>query len=237
MSKQAAALIALQIKRKPDSVLGLATGDTPLLMYQELVRIYQKGELDFSKVKTFNLDEYLGLEKEDPQSYFYYMKEQLFRHINIQPENINIPNGMAQDRNLECSSYEAKIKETGGIDLQVLGIGVNGHIGFNEPDKNFEALTHVVSLDEKTIISNARFFESMKEVPTKAISMGIKTIFHAKKVVLLANGETKAKAVAKMVRGKIIPKVPASILQLHKDVTIVVDQEAGQLLQKNEIHR
>lgn len=230
MSKKAAAMMASQIILKPESVLGLATGDTPLGMYKELIRMYNENMIDFSKVKTFNLDEYYGLGKDSNQSYNYYMTNNLFKHINIDKENINIPNGMAKNIEEECISYEKRIKEAGGIDIQVLGIGVNGHIGFNEPDVNFEAETHLVNLDEKTIESNSRFFKCIEEVPTKAISMGIKTIMHSKKIVLLANGASKADAIAKTVNGKISPEVPASILQLHQDVAIIVDKEAASKL-------
>lgn len=230
MSKKAAAMMASQIILKPESVLGLATGDTPLGMYRELIRMYNENMIDFSKVKTFNLDEYYGLGKDSNQSYNYYMINNLFKHINIDKENINIPNGMAKNIEEECISYEKSIKEAGGIDIQVLGIGVNGHIGFNEPDVKFEAETHLVNLDEKTIESNSRFFKSIEEVPTKAISMGIKTIMHSKKIVLLANGASKADAIAKTVNGKISPEVPASILQLHQDVAIIVDKESASKL-------
>lgn len=230
MSKKAAAMMASQIILKPESVLGLATGDTPLGMYKELIRMYNENMIDFSKVKTFNLDEYYGLGEDSNQSYNYYMTNNLFKHINIDKENINIPNGMVKNIEEECISYEKRIKEAGGIDIQVLGIGVNGHIGFNEPDVNFEAETHLVNLDEKTIESNSRFFKCIEEVPTKAISMGIKTIMHSKKIVLLANGASKADAIAKTVNGKISPEVPASILQLHQDVAIIVDKEAASKL-------
>lgn len=230
MSRVAAELLAEQVKQKPDSVLGLATGGTPVRMYQELVELHQKEGIDFSEVKTFNLDEYYGLDKNNEQSYAYYMWDNLFSHINIKEENTHIPNGKAKDISTECASYERAIREAGGVDLQILGIGANGHIGFNEPDDNFEAVTHLVELEESTIEANARFFESIEEVPTKAISMGIKTILNAEKIILLANGESKAKALQEMISGKITPEVPASILQLHKDLTIVIDQEAGSCL-------
>jgi glucosamine-6-phosphate deaminase len=227
MSNIAATMVSGQVLLKPDSVLGLATGDTPLGMYQKLVMEHNQGKIDFSEIKTFNLDEYYGIPKTNQQSYYYYMMENFFRYINIKKENIHIPDGMAPEIEKECISYEKKIKETNGIDLQILGIGVNGHIGFNEPDVNFEAETHLVSLDEKTIQSNARFFSSIEEVPTKAISMGIKTILNSKKILLLANGNAKAAAIAQMVNGSISSEMPASILQLHKDVTIIVDETAG----------
>lgn len=230
MSSVAAAMVSGQVMLKPDSVLGLATGDTPLGMYKNLIKQFEQGKIDFSEITTFNLDEYYGIPKTNCQSYYYYMMDNFFQYTNIKRENINIPDGMAEDILKECESYENRIKKANGIDLQILGIGVNGHIGFNEPDVNFEAETHLVILDEKTIQSNARFFESIEEVPTKAISMGIKTIISSRKIVLLANGLAKAEAVEQMVNGKISPEMPASILQLHKDVTIIVDEEAGSKL-------
>ena len=230
MSIEAARIMASCVTLKPDSVLGLATGSTPLGMYSQLINIYNRKEVNFEHVKSFNLDEYYGLNKDNEQSYNYYMNENFFKHINIKPENINIPNGAVENIEEECISYEKKIKEAGGIDIQVLGIGVNGHIGFNEPDVKFEAETHLVQLDEQTIESNARFFESREEVPTSAISMGIKTIMHSKKIVLLANGKSKADAINKALNGKITPDVPASILQLHLDVTVILDKEAASLL-------
>ena len=230
MSKEAARIMASCITLKPNAVIGLATGSTPLGMYEELINIYNKKEVNFENVKSFNLDEYYGLSKDNDQSYNYYMQENFFKYINIKPENINIPNGVAKDIKEECLSYENKIKEAGGIDIQVLGIGVNGHIGFNEPDVKFEAETHLVQLDDQTIESNARFFESREEVPTTAISMGIKTIMHSRKIVLLANGKSKAEAIIKALKGKITPDVPASILQLHLDVTVILDKEAASLI-------
>ncbi|WMJ81779.1 glucosamine-6-phosphate deaminase [Clostridium sp. MB40-C1] len=230
MSKKAANMVVSQVILKPDSVLGLATGDTPIGMYEEIISLYKNEEVDFSKVKTFNLDEYYGLSKENPQSYHYYMINHLFNHVNIYENNINIPNGMAQNIESECKNYDKKIVEVGGIDLQVLGIGVNGHIGFNEPDISFESETHLVNLDEKTIESNSRFFNSKEEVPTKAISMGIKTIMHSKKIILLACGSSKANAIFETINGKINPNMPASILQLHRDVVVIVDKEAASKL-------
>jgi len=230
MSKKAAVMIASQIILKPNSVLGLATGDTPLGMYKELIDMYHKKQIDFSEAKSFNLDEYYGLEKNNSQSYHHYMMENFFSHINIDKEKINIPDGKAENIQEECKSYDKKISDAGDIDIQVLGIGVNGHIGFNEPSVEFKAGTHLVNLDEKTIKSNSRFFNSIKDVPTKAISMGIKTILNSKKIVLLANGKEKADAIAKTVKGKICPEVPASVLQFHKDVTIILDKEAAEKL-------
>lgn len=230
MSKRAALMIASQVTLKPDSVLGLATGDTPSGMYKELIKLYNKKEVDFKEVRTFNLDEYYGLNPENSQSYYKYMMNNLFNSINIITENINMPDGMAKDVNDFCVLYEKKIKTLGGIDMQVLGIGGNGHIGFNEPNVNFEAQTHLVNLDEQTIEANSRFFKSIEDVPVQAISMGIKTIMNSKKIILLANGLNKAEAIEKAVKGKINPSIPASILQLHNDVTIIIDKEAASLL-------
>lgn len=230
MSKKAGSIISSQVIIKPNSVLGLATGDTPLGMYNDLVKKYKENEVDFSKVKTFNLDEYYGLEKDNIQSYYFYMMNNFFKFINIDISNVNIPNGTSNNIEEDCLNYERKIKEAGGIDIQVLGIGVNGHIGFNEPNVNFEAETHLVNLDEKTIKSNARFFNSIDEVPKQAISMGIKTILQSKKIILLASGESKAEAVYNTVKGKISPEVPSSILQLHQNVTIILDESAAKLL-------
>ncbi|MBU3144173.1 glucosamine-6-phosphate deaminase [Clostridium sp. CF012] len=230
MSKKAAMMIASQIMLKPNSVLGLATGDTPLGMYKELISLYSKNEVDFKEVTTFNLDEYYGLNRENHESYYNYMIVNLFKHVDINMENINVPNGMAENVDAVCLDYEDKIKEAHGIDMQVLGIGGNGHIGFNEPNVNFEAQTHLVNLDEETIEANSRFFDSIEDVPVKAISMGIKTIMNSKKIILLANGIGKAEAIERAVKGKISPKVPASILQLHNDVTLILDKEAASLL-------
>jgi len=230
MSKKAALMVASQVMLKPDSVLGLATGDTPQGMYKEIVKLYGKGEVDFKEVRTFNLDEYYGLDRENAQSYYNYMNINLFDNINISKNNINMPDGMAKDVDESCQFYEDKIKTLGGIDMQVLGIGGNGHIGFNEPNVNFEAQTHLVNLDEETIEANSRFFKSIDDVPVKAISMGIKTIMNSKKIILLANGLNKAEAIEKAINGKINPSIPASILQLHNDVTIIIDKEAASKL-------
>lgn len=214
----------------PDSVLGLATGSTPLGTYRELVRMFREGIVDFAEVVTFNLDEYVGLEAADEQSYSRYMRENLFDHVNLKPGNTHIPDGTAADIGQECRDYETRIKRAGGLDLQLLGIGANGHIGFNEPGPAFEPFTHMVDLDAKTISDNARFFPSIEAVPRQAISMGVRTIMQAKRVVLLANGEGKQQAVRGMVSGKITPELPASILQLHSDAIVIVDEEAARLL-------
>lgn len=230
LSRKAANIIGSQIILKPEGVIGLATGSTPIGTYEYLVKMYKEGVIDFENVTSFNLDEYLGLDESSDQSYIYFMKEHLFNKVNIKDSNINIPNGKAHDVEKECKEYEQRISSQGGVDLQLLGIGRNGHIGFNEPDVKFEAMTHLVHLDEDTIEANSRFFKSIDEVPKKAISMGIKTIMHAKKVVLLASGENKAQTIYDMIYGPITPELPASILQLHNDVTIIVDEAAGSLL-------
>lgn len=227
MSKKGADLLGSQIRLNPQSVIGLATGGTPTGMYKELISMYKKNGLDFSEVTTFNLDEYCPISKDNPQSYHYYMVNNLFKHINISMNRVHIPNGMTHDIYKECSNYDKMIQDAGGIDLQVLGIGPNGHIGFNEPDVKFEASTHLVHLDEETIKANARFFNSVDEVPRKAISMGIKTIMHAKKILLLASGKNKAQVLKKAIIEGITPDIPASILQLHSDVTFVLDKEAA----------
>lgn len=230
MSHMAAEMLATQIIFKKDSILGLATGDTPLGMYKELIKMYKEGKIDFSGIKTFNLDEYYGLSSTNPQSYHYYMMNNLFNHINVKKENINIPDGTASDVQKECTDYEKRIAASGGVDIQVVGIGVNGHIGFNEPAADFKAETHLVKLNEKTIQSNSRFFNSEDEVPKYAISMGIKTIMQSKNIILLADGISKADAIAKSVKGKIIPSVPASVLQLHNNVTVIIDKAAASKL-------
>lgn len=228
--KIAADIVSQQLKDKPDSVLGLATGSTPLGLYAQLVERYNKGEIDFSKVKTFNLDEYKGLAKTHPQSYYFFMFKNLFSKINIEPENINIPNGEVEDSAKECEEYEKKIKAAGGIDLQILGIGHNGHIGFNEPGTPFESTTSLIDLDQRTIEANSRFFDSIDEVPRQAISMGIKTIMQARKIVLMISGKDKAEIAVKAIKGPITTEVPASVLQLHPFVTVLLDQEAASQL-------
>ena len=230
MSRKAANIIAAQVIMKPDCVLGLATGSTPIGTYKELIKAYENGDLDFSLVKTANLDEYRGLEKTNDQSYDYFMKDNLFNHININFENLNIPNGEKPDAEEECARYEAVVKALGGQDLQLLGMGHNGHIGFNEPADEFPKETHCVDLQESTIQANKRFFEKVEDVPTQAYTMGIGTIMQAKKILVIASGVDKAEIVKKAFFGPITPQVPASILQLHPDVTVVVDEAAGSLI-------
>lgn len=230
LSRMAAELVAEQVTIKPDSVIGLATGSTPLLMYQKITKIHKESGLSFAKVRSFNLDEYIGLSESNPNSYHHYMWENFFENVDIMKKNINLPDGNAKDIEEECRSYDRKIEASGGIDLQVLGIGKNGHIGFNEPDLYFEATTHRVKLDEDTISANSRFFNSIDDVPRYAISMGIKTIMKAKKVLLLANGGEKAEAVYNAIKGRITPDVPASILQLHQNVVVLLDESANKIL-------
>ena len=230
MSRKAANIIAAQVITKPDCVLGLATGSTPIGTYKELIKAYENGDLDFSLVKTANLDEYRGLEKTNDQSYDYFMKDNLFNHININFDNLNIPNGEKPDADEECKRYEEVVKALGGQDLQLLGMGHNGHIGFNEPADEFPKETHCVDLQESTIQANKRFFEKVEDVPTQAYTMGIGTIMQAKKILVIASGVDKAEIVKKAFFGPITPQVPASILQLHPDVTVVVDEAAGSLI-------
>lgn len=230
MSRKAADIISSEMILNESTVLGLATGSTPIGMYKELIKDFKEGKIDFEKAKSFNLDEYVGLEKNDTNSYRYYMEENLFSHINIPKENTNIPDGTAENLESECKEYEERIAADGGIDIQVLGIGRNGHIGFNEPNGEFQCETHIVDLDEKTINDNARFFDSIEKVPRKAVSMGIKTIMKSRKILLLASGEEKAEAIYKTVNDQIDPSIPASILKLHSNVTIIVDEGAGKLI-------
>lgn len=233
MSKKAAGIIFSQITLKPNSVLGLATGSTPVGTYKQLIKMYEDGSLSFRDVKTVNLDEYVGLSGDNDQSYRYFMNTNLFDHVDIDKTNTNVPNGKATDREAECVRYEALIRSLGGIDLQLLGIGNNGHIGFNEPNDCFDKYTHEVALTESTIQANTRFFEKESDVPRTAISMGIKTIMEAKKILLVANGEAKADIIFETCFGPITPKVPASALQLHPDVTIIVDEEAYMTIESN----
>lgn len=227
VSRKASQILASQVTLKPDSVLGLATGSTPEGMYKLLVEMYKDGILDFSEVVTYNLDEYCNISLDNEQSYHYYMNEKLFKHVNLKKENINIPSGNAEDINGFCKAYDESILKLGKIDLQVLGIGTNGHIGFNEPNVNFEASTHFVKLDEKTIEANSRFFDKKEDVPQSAITVGIKSIMQSKKIVLMATGDTKKDVVEQMIFGSVTPNLQASILQIHQNVTIIVDKKAG----------
>ncbi len=226
MSRKAANVLSAQIILKPNCVLGLATGSTPIGLYDQLVDWYGKGDLDFALVKTVNLDEYVGLPAYNDQSYRYFMEKHLYSRVNLDPQNVNIPNGMNADSEAECRRYEKVIDDLGGIDLQLLGIGNNGHIGFNEPDNIFYRKTHVVDLTESTIEANKRFFEDVSMVPRQAITMGIGTIMQAKKIVMIANGEGKAQIVKEAFSKEINPLIPASILQLHPDFTLIADEAA-----------
>ena len=226
MSRQAANIISAHVILKPDCVLGLATGSTPIGMYKQLVDWYNKGDLDFSQVKSVNLDEYVGLAPTHDQSYRYFMQTNLFDHVNIDPANTNVPNGLAEDPEAECRRYNQVIRDLGGIDVQVLGMGHNGHIGFNEPGEAFELETHVVDLQESTIKANARFFTSENEVPRKAMTMGIKSIMQARQILVVVSGEGKADIVKRAFTGPVTPNVPASILQMHPNVVLVGDKAA-----------
>ncbi|MGL5348920.1 MAG: glucosamine-6-phosphate deaminase [Peptostreptococcaceae bacterium] len=234
VSRKAAQMILSQITLKPNSVLGLATGSTPIGMYKNLIQMNKEGVVDFSEVKTFNLDEYYNLPRTNDQSYYYFMHDNLFNHININPANVQIPNGMTSNVEAECDRYDASIKEAGGIDIQVLGIGNNAHIGFNEPTVNFEKGTHLVQLDDSTIEANARFFASKDEVPKQAVTMGVGSIFKSRKIMLIACGEAKAEAIYNTVYGKVVPEVPASILQFHNDIVLILDKAAAKLLNKED---
>ena len=226
MSEMAADIIGAQVLLKPDAVLGLATGSTPIGTYEELVRRYEAGRLDFSKIKTVNLDEYRGLTRDNDQSYYYFMHSHLFDHININKNNTKVPDGMEPDVLKAGQDYENIIKNYGGIDLQLLGLGNNGHIGFNEPGDEFIDKTHVVDLTESTIEANKRFFASIDDVPKQAYTMGIGSIMRAKRVLMVVNGKGKAEIVKEAFFGPITPKVPASILQLHNDFILIGDVEA-----------
>ncbi len=216
-----------QVLAKPDSVLGLATGSTPLKAYAQMIKLYESGAVDFSRVKSFNLDEYCNLDVNDKNSYHSFMAENLFNHININRDYTNFLDGNANDLDAECMAYEEKIDSMGGIDIQLLGIGSNGHIAFNEPSDSFEKYSHVVKLKESTIKDNSRFFKSIDEVPTHAVTMGIGSIMKAKRILLIATGENKADAVKQLVNGNVTPMCPASVLQFHKDVTIMLDKGAA----------
>lgn len=230
MSRKAANIISAQIIMKPSCVLGLATGSTPIGTYAQLVEWYKKGDLDFSEVTTVNLDEYKGLDRNNDQSYYYFMNDNLFSKVNIDLARTFLPDGMEPDSDKACADYNKIIADVGGVDLQLLGLGHNGHIGFNEPGMAFEAETHCVNLTESTMKANQRFFASMEDVPKQAYTMGIKTIMQAKKILVVVSGEDKAAIVKEAFFGPITPAVQASVLQLHNDVTIVADEAALSLV-------
>ena len=226
LSRKAASIIASQVLMKPDCVLGLATGSTPIGTYKQLIEWYNKGDLDFSSVKSVNLDEYRGLTRDNDQSYYYFMYNNLFKHININMDCTNIPDGTQSDSDKECSRYEDVIKSLGGIDLQLLGLGHNGHIGFNEPDEEFAKTTHCVDLTQSTIEANKRFFASIDEVPKQAYTMGIGTIMNAEKILLVVSCSDKAQILHDVLCGPVTPHVRASVVQLHNDVIVVADEAA-----------
>lgn len=232
LSRRAASIIAAQIIIKPDCVLGLATGSSPVGLYQQLVLQYQNGDLDFSKVTSVNLDEYKGLGPDHDQSYRRFMDTNLFDHVNIDKTHTFVPNGLEEESSRACEEYNQKIESVGGVDLQLLGIGNNGHIGFNEPGEAFECDTHCVELTQSTIEANKRFFESEADVPRYAYTMGIRNIMQARKILLIASGRAKAQALKDALYGPVTPHVPASILQLHKDVAVVADEEALELIDR-----
>ncbi len=230
IGKEAALLFASQILKKRDCVLGMATGSTPLPTYQELVRLHESGMLDFSEVRTFNLDEYVGIDRAREQSYYRFMFDNLFSKINIKPENVHVPHPVSANLSDDCAAYDAAIAEAGGIDLQILGIGHNGHIAFNEPSGVFSSGTHIVELTQSTIEANQRFFERIEDVPKKAMSMGIGSIMKAREILLIATGKQKAQAVKAMLRDAVSPACPASVLQFHHAATVFLDEGAASLL-------
>lgn len=230
MSRKAANLISAQVISKPDCVLGLATGSTPIGAYENLINWYNKGDLDFSEVTTINLDEYRGLPGDNDQSYRYFMNEHLFNHVNVRKDHTYVPDGLEPDSDKAAADYDQIIANAGGIDLQLLGLGHNGHIGFNEPADEFPKGTHCVDLAQSTIDANSRFFASMDEVPKQAYTMGIQTIMQAKKIVVVVSGKDKAEIVKKAFFGPVTPQVPASILQLHNNVVLVADEDALSLV-------
>ena len=227
MSKRAAEIVAEVVRERTDCVLGLATGSTPIGLYKELIRMHQEEGLDFSRVRTFNLDEYYGLAPDHPQSYRCFMHRYLFDQINIPPQNIHVPSGLAEDVQAYCARYEAMIQEAGGLDIQVLGIGGDGHIGFNEPGSALDSRTRLVALNEQTTRDNSRFFEQEEDVPRFAITMGVGTIMEARRCLLLASGSKKAKVIAQAVEGPITSQITASALRRHPDTIVIVDEEAA----------
>lgn len=226
MSRKAANIISAEIILKPNATIGLATGSTPIGTYKQLIDWYKKGDLDFAQVRTYNLDEYRGLTHDDPQSYHYFMNENLFSHVDIDMDNVHVPDGSNQDADAACAQYDKMVADAGFCDLQLLGLGRNGHIGFNEPDSVFSKGTHCVDLTESTIQANSRLFDHIEDVPRQAYTMGVQTIMMARMILMIANGEAKAQAVRDMCFGPVTPEVPASILQLHTNCVVVADDEA-----------
>ena len=236
-SRLAARVIVRQLQEKPDAVLGLATGSTPLLLYRELVRLHAAKQVDFSRVRTFNLDEYIGLPPEHPQSYHCFMWQNLFQHINIDPQNVHIPDGLAADVPAFCADYEAQIRSAGGIDIQVLGIGTDGHVGFNEPSSSLASRTRIKTLTAGTRRDNARYFGGEDQVPHHVITMGVGTVMEARQCLLLAFGAAKAAAIAAAVEGPITAMNPASILQMHRTVKVLLDEPAAAALKRSDYYR
>ncbi len=238
MSRAAGQLVRDRLLQKPNLVLGLATGSTPIGLYQELIRMHREEGLDFSWVTTFNLDEYLGLGPDHPQGYSFFMRENFFKHVNIDPGNIHIPNGLVEPAQIDeyCARYEDEIKNAGGIDLQILGIGRDGHIGFNEPGSSLGSRTRVKTLTAETIQDNARFFERGEEVPCYSITMGVGTVMEAEEIVLLASGQSKAEAICAAIEGGVTAQVTASVIQLHRRVTVFLDDEAASLLKRKDYY-
>lgn len=237
MSEKAARIIMDQVKEKPNALLGLATGETVIGTYEIIVKNFKKEQLSFKQISTVNLDEYVGVERSNPTSYYYFMNERLFKHIDIQDDHVHIPNGTEADLQVMCDNYEGIIESLGGVDLQLLGIGHNGHIGFNEPGTSFQTKTHVVELAESTREANARFFKTLEEVPTHAITMGIETITKSRNILLLVSGKDKAPIMERLINGEgeVVESIPASILKLHPSVTIVADEDALSLLENDKM--
>ena len=230
MSAEGAMVVARQIRDKPSAVIGFATGSTPIGLYQSLIQMHRNEGLDFSHITTFNLDEYVGLKAEDRQSYHSFMYEHLFSHVNVKPAQVYIPNGMAEDLEAHCIWYESEIARFGGLDMQILGIGTNGHLGFNEPGSSLGSRTRVVSLAQTTVRDNARFFGHIDEVPEKAITMGLDTIMDARSLLLLGSGAGKAEAIRASLEGPLTVMEPASVLQLHPQIRFIIDREAASRL-------
>ncbi|MBI1389749.1 MAG: glucosamine-6-phosphate deaminase [bacterium] len=237
ISKKAAKEVSNLIRNKPNCVLGLATGSTPLGLYQELIRMHKEEGLDFSKISTFNLDEYYGIPPAHPQSYYAFMHENFFNHINVQPERIYLPSGTATDVNAFCQWYEEEIKRLGGIDLQILGIGRDGHIAFNEPGSALGSRTRIKTLTRETVEDNARFFGSVEDVPRYAITMGVGTIQEAKQIILIASGENKAEIIAKAIEGPVTAQVTGSVLQLHAQTVVYLDEAAASKLERYDYYK
>lgn len=237
VSRRAAGVIALLVRKKPNCVLGLATGGTPVGCYRELARMRREEQLDFSQVRTFNLDEYVGLPPSHPQSYRYFMQKNLFEHLNIPPSQTHVPDGRAFDYDAYCRQYEQMIRDAGGIDLQLLGIGSDGHIAFNEPGSSLGSRTRLKTLTRETIADNARFFGSLDQVPRLAVTMGVGTILESHRCLLLATGANKAAAIAAMIEGPITSQITASALQLHRDVVVILDEAAAADLRRRDYYR